>query len=77
MSNIIIGNMYKIEKAVEATWNFFNGKFGRKVLKQPYRRWWRIFWFVFNAYLVIRYIMFPFFEWWQPIVNKLNYIVWG
>ena len=69
--------MYSLDKVADATWNFFNGKFGRKVLKQPYRKWWKIFWLILNVWLFIKVVLFPLFGWWDGVVHFLNEVIWG
>lgn len=54
-----------------------DGRFGKKVLKDQYRNWWRLFTYGTIIMLFIRFVMFPFFEWWQGVVDFLNYVIWG
>lgn len=56
---------------------FINGRFGKKVLKPQYRVWWRLFTYGTIIMLFIRFVMFPFFEWWDGVVRFLNYVIWG
>ena len=63
--------------AMYRTYQFLNGRFGRKVLKQPYRRVWRIVMWSAFIYLFTTQVMFRIIEWWQPIVDKMNYVIWG
>lgn len=69
--------MYSLDKVADATWNFFNGKFGRYSLKQPYRKWWKMFWFAFNVWLFVKAVLFPLFGWWDGVVHFLNGVIWG
>lgn len=54
-----------------------DGRFGNRVLKQQYRKWWRLFTYGTIFTLFVRFIMFPFFEWWDGVVDFLNYVIWG
>jgi hypothetical protein len=57
--------------------NFLNGKFGRYRLNQPYRRVWRVITWTTVVVLAWIYVICPFFDWWQGIVNYMNYVIWG
>lgn len=57
--------------------NVLNGKFGKRVLKEPYRTYWQIMTWGTIGFLFIRFIMFPFFNWWDKVVAFLNYVIWG
>jgi hypothetical protein len=57
--------------------NFLNGKFGRYRLNQPYRKVWRVITWTTVVVLAWIYAICPFFDWWQGIVNYMNYVVWG
>lgn len=54
-----------------------DGRFGRRVLKKQYRGYWRLMTYGTLAILFIRFVMFPFFQWWDGVVNFLNYVIWG
>lgn len=70
--------MYSLEKVAEATWNFFNGRIGKYTyIRQPYRRYWKIFWFLFNLWLFVKVILFSLFGWWDGVVCFLNGVIWG
>jgi len=56
---------------------FFSGEIGYVRLNQPYKRWWRIFWFFALVWVLIKVILFPFFRWWGGIVGGVNQAVWG
>lgn len=64
-------------KYVMVVINFLNGKFGRYRLNQPYRKVWRVITWTTVVVLAWIYIICPFFDWWQGIVNYMNYVVWG
>ena len=64
-------------KYVMVVINFLNGKFGRYRLNQPYRRVWRVITWTTVVVLAWIYVICPFFDWWQGIVNYMNYVVWG
>lgn len=51
-----------------------DGRFGKKVLKDQYRSWWRLMTY---GTLVILFVMFPILEWWSGVVDFLNYVIWG
>lgn len=54
-----------------------DGRFGKKVLKDQYRSWWRLMTYGTLVILFIRFVMFPFFQWWDGVVSFLNYVIWG
>ena len=54
-----------------------DGRFGNKVLKSHYRIYWRLFTYGTLAILFIRFVMVPFFNWWDGVVRLLNYVIWG
>ena len=62
--------MEKVLKAID-------GHFGNKVLKPQYRVYWRLFTYGTLAILFIRFVMVPFFNWWDVVVRLLNYVIWG
>lgn len=62
--------MEKVLKAID-------GHFGNKVLKPQYRVYWRLFTYGTLAILFIRFVMVPFFNWWDGVVRLLNYVIWG
>ena len=64
-------------KYVMVVINFLNGKFGRYRLNQPYRKVWRVITWTTVVVLAWIYVLCPFFDWWQGIVNYMNYVVWG
>lgn len=54
-----------------------DGRFGNKVLKPKYRKWWRLFTYGTLAILFIRFVMFPILDWWSGVVSFLNYVICG
>lgn len=64
-------------KYVMVVINFLNGKFGRYRLNQPYRKVWRVIAWTTVVVLAWIYVICPFFDWWQEIVNFMNYVIWG
>lgn len=54
-----------------------DGRFGKKVLKDQYRSWWRLMTYGTLVILFIRFVMFPILEWWSGVVDFLNYVIWG
>lgn len=63
--------------AAVVTVEFVDGRFGRKVLKPQYRRWWRVATYGTLAVLFVRFVMCPFFAWWDKVVDFFNYVIWG
>ena len=57
--------------------NFFSGRFGRYVLKSNYRKAWLLIWGIIIFLAVWRWIVCPFFAWWDSVVRFLNYVIWG
>lgn len=56
---------------------FLNGHFMGRVLRQPYKKIWQIIAWSLFTYFFITKIMFLIVEWWQGIVNCMNYVIWG
>ena len=54
-----------------------DGKFGNRVLKQPYRDYYRVAVWVTLATLAWRYLLVPFFGWWDGVIYMANRIIWG
>lgn len=54
-----------------------DGRFGKKVLKNKYRRFWRVITYGTLAFMFFRFILCPFFAWWDKVVAFLNYVIWG
>lgn len=54
-----------------------DGRFGNRVLKPKYRKWWRLFTYGTLVILFIRFVMFPILDWWSGVVDFLNYVIWG
>lgn len=63
--------------ALDATLWAIDGKFGRYVLKPKYRNRWRWFTYGTLTILLFKFIIIPFFEWWQGVVDYINYVRWG
>ena len=64
-------------KIVNSIVNGIDGRFGNRVLKPQCRRWWRLMTYGTLFILFVRFVMFPFFEWWNGVVRFLNYVIWG
>ena len=62
--------MIKVLQAID-------GRFGRRVLKEQYRGYWRLMTYGTLSILFIRFVMFPILKRWQGVVDFLNYIIWG
>lgn len=58
---------------INAIFNLIYGRFGNRVLKPKFRFLWRLMWII----LFTKYVLFPFFAWWNGIVRMLNCIIWG
>ena len=54
-----------------------DGRFGKRVLNPQYRRWWRVMTYGALAFLFFRFVVCPFFDWWDGVVRFLNYVIWG
>lgn len=59
----------------QAVIEFMNGKFGKYRLKKNYRSYWKMITWGVTSYLFVKFIMFPFFSWWEGVVNFLNYVI--
>lgn len=57
--------------------NALDGKFGKRVLKRPYRIAYRVVVWTTLVWLAWTYIFVPFFEFWDIVINGLNHIIWG
>lgn len=58
-------------------YRFLNGRFGKRVLRQPYKKIWQVVMWNLFIYLFSTKVVFPILEWWQGVVNYMNYVVWG
>ena len=56
---------------------FVDGRFGRKVLKRPYRIVWRVLTYGSLFLLIYNFVIVPLFRWWDKVVDFLNYVIWG
>lgn len=54
-----------------------DGRFGKRVLLPQYRVWWRLFTYGTLFILFVKFVLFPFFEWWDKVIAFLNYVIWG
>ena len=73
MIDVVIEN---ILIAMYNSYRFLNGRFGKKVLRQPYKRIWQIVAWSLFVYFFTTKIMFPIIGWWQRIVDCMNYVIW-
>lgn len=66
----------KLLKAILAVLGVIDGRFGRYVLKPQIRYWWR--WVTYGTLVVLTfiYILIPIMEWWQAVVDYINYVRW-
>ena len=65
-----------MERIIWTVFEFFWGRFGRKKLVKKYRVWWQRFWIVVFVFLFL-WGMKIFLEWWDGVVQFLNYVIWG
>lgn len=63
--NVIVAILYAID-----------GRFGNRVLKPEFRVWWRLFTYGTIIVLFFIYIFIPFMNWWQGVVDYINYVRW-
>ncbi len=54
-----------------------DGRFGNRVLKPQYRRWWRAITYGTLAFLLFKFVACPFFDWWDKVVECANYAIWS
>lgn len=64
-------------KAVYYSYGVLNGRFGKYVLRKPYKRIWSIILWTLFIYLFTIKIIFPIMECWQSVVDNANYFIWG
>ena len=57
--------------------SIMNGRFGNRVLKQPYRNIWRILCWAAFVYGFFMLVCVPLFRWWDGVVAFLNHVIWG
>lgn len=65
-----------MKRIIWTVFEFFWGRFGRKVLKKKYRVWWQRFWIAVFVFLIL-WGMKLFLDWWDGVVRFLNYVIWG
>lgn len=54
-----------------------DGRFGKRALKPEYRTWWRVATYGTLIVIFFIYIFIPFMDWWQGVVDYINYVRWG
>lgn len=54
-----------------------DGKFGNRVLKQPYRDYYRVVVWATLTFLIWIHLLVPFFGWWDKVIHGMNNIIWG
>lgn len=67
---------YKALDVIDTILWALDGKFGRRVLKPKYRRIWRCITWGSLAILFFIHILIPLFEFWDRVVDTINYIRW-
>ena len=65
-----------MERIIWTVFEFFWGRFGRKKLVKKYRVWWQRFWIAAFVFLIL-WGMVLSLEWWDGVVQFLNYVIWG
>ncbi len=67
-----------IGELIAKWYHFMNGDFGKhgKFSGVARGRWQMATWTIF-AILFFTYILHPIFEWWDGIVQWINYVHWG
>ena len=70
MKHLSVKFMVAIVKALD-------GKFGNKVLKQPYRTYYRVVIWTTLVALIWRYLLVPFFGWLDKVIYVMNHLIWG
>ena len=65
-----------MERIIWTVFEFFWGRFGRKKLVKKYRVWWQRFWIAVFVFIFL-WGMQIFLEWWDGVVQFLNYVIWG
>lgn len=53
--------------------NFFNGRFGKKVLKIKYREWWVRFWYGVGV-IVCAFLFFGMIQFLSWLSDLINYV---
>lgn len=66
----------KVINALVAILYAIDGRFGNWVLKPEYRTWWRVATYGTLIVLFFIYIFIPFMDWWQGVVDYINYVRW-
>lgn len=74
LATLIISKNQEIMKKILYA---IDGRFGRRVLKEQYRGYWRLMTYGTLTILFISFVMFPILEWWSGVVDFLNYVIWG
>lgn len=64
--NVLVAILYAVD-----------GRFGKWVLKPEYRTWWRVATYGTLIVLFFIYIFIPIMDWWQGVVDYINYVRWG
>ena len=70
MRHLSVKFMVAIVKALD-------GKFVNKVLKQPYRNYYRVVVWSTLVALIWEYLLVPFFGWLDKVIYVMNHLIWG
>lgn len=65
-----------MKRIIWTVFEFFWGRFGRYKLVKKYRVWWQRFWIAVFVFLFL-WGMKIFLEWWDGVVQFMNYVIWG
>lgn len=64
-------------KFMEVIVKALDGKFGNKVLRQPYRNYYRLAILAILTVLTWKYIIVPFFGFWNKGIYVINHLIWS
>lgn len=56
---------------------FIDGRFGKRVLKPKFRIFWRIVTYSLVVIFLWTFVLTPFLDYWERVVNRMNYVIWG
>lgn len=77
LTGILLWGVLSLITVGVMVFSIMNGRFGNRVLKQPYRNIWRILCWSAFVYGFFIWVCVPFFRWWDRVVAFLNYVIWG
>lgn len=62
---------------VVAILQLIDGRFGKRVLKRKFRICWRVVTYSMVIVFLWTFIITPFFEYWDKVIDFMNYVIWG